>query len=331
MQHCYRRCRNDRARLGRAFLLVAACAVVLAFGSTARADDPARVRDEVFGDVQVLLWSEGHWALNGGDIGCVTFVGGTSTGPGNTYNIDSIVCDPTPTDWHWSVILPNGATLEWGVDDIPPEVQVCAQIFYSLDHPALIARASVEIDRLLVVDGLLNSVLYNGPLSTFDPEAEGFIPTQGQRCGVIIPLATGACCFADGRCEILYQDACTEAGGTYLGDGLACEPNNPCPPPPMACCFQDGHCEFLTADSCTQLGGVPQGYGSVCEPNPCPQPPDTGACCLDDQGNCQVLTEPECLEQGGEYQGDDTTCDPNPCPIVPIQNVTWGRIKATYR
>ena len=99
----------------------------------------------------------------------------------------------------------------------------------------------------------------------------------------------------------------------------------------MACCFQDGHCEFLTADFCTQLGGVPQGYGSVCEPNPCPQPPDTGACCLDDQGHCQVLTEPECIEQGGEYQGDGTTCDPNPCPIVPMQNVTWGRIKATYR
>lgn len=330
MKHCYRSDPYSHPRLVRVLLVLAACAAVLSWASTAGADDPARVRDEVFGDFRVLLWSEGSWTLHGGDVGCVTFVGGTSTGPGNTYHADSLICDPMPTDWHWSVTLPNGAILEWGIDDIPLGVEVCAQIFYSLDHPALIARANVESDRLLVVDGLLNSVLYNGPLSTFDPEAEGFIPTEGRRCGIVMPLPTGACCYPDGRCEVLYEEACLEAGGTYQVDGSTCDPN-PCPPPPMACCFDDGHCEFLTAEICTELGGMPQGYGSNCDPNLCPQPPGTGACCLDDQGACEVLTEAECIREGGEYQGTGTTCDPNPCPIVPIRDTTWGRIKTSYR
>lgn len=330
MNDCYRWFRHDHSRLTRGLMLLAVCAAVIAFASAARADDPARVRDEVFGDVHTLLWSEGTWTLNGSDIGCATFIGGTSTGPGNTYHADSLVCDPMPTDWHWSVTLPNGATLQWGVDNIPPEVEVCAQIFYSLDHLALVAQADVVSDRLLVVDGTLNSVLYNGPLSTFDPGEEGFIPTEGRRCGIIRPLPTGACCFGDGHCEVLYEEACEGAGGTYQGDGIACEPN-PCPQPPMACCFPDGHCEFITAEICTQLGGIPQGFGTNCDPNLCPQPPRTGACCLDDQGNCQVLTEAECAQHGGQYQGDDTTCDPNPCPIVPTQKTTWGHIKDMYR
>jgi hypothetical protein len=231
MKDGYRGSGHARSRLARVLLTVAACAAVLAFVSTASAD-PARVRDEVFGDIEILQWSEGLWTLNGGDIGCVTFIGGTSTGPGNTYDVDSLLCDPTPTDWHWSVTLPSGATLEWGVDNIPLEVEVCAQIFYSMEYPALIAQADVVEDRLVIVDGLLNSILYDGPLSTFDPEEEGFVPTEGRRCGIIRPLPTGACCFeVDGHCEILYEEACVRAGGIYQGDGIPCDPN-PCPPVP---------------------------------------------------------------------------------------------------
>lgn len=46
-----------------------------------------------------------------------------------------------------------------------------------------------------------------------------------------VATATGACCFADGTCQILTGTDCAGAGGTYQGDGTACEPN-PCPQPP---------------------------------------------------------------------------------------------------
>ncbi len=40
---------------------------------------------------------------------------------------------------------------------------------------------------------------------------------------------TGACCFANGSCQLLAAAACAAAGGqTYLGDGTACE-TSPCP------------------------------------------------------------------------------------------------------
>jgi len=316
MKHCYRWSDSVRARrlVPGVLLMLAVCAGVLSTVTPAAAD-PARVRDTVYGDVRVLHWSEGHWTLNGGNIpGCTTFAGGVYTGPGNTYQADSLVCDPMPTDWHWSVTLPSGATLQWGVDNMPLGIEVCAQIFYAREHPYIIGKADVAGDRLTVADGLLNTVLYNGPLSTFDPEQEGFIPVQGRRCGTIVPLPTGACCFADGHCEIKYQDGCTQAGGTYLGDDIACEPN-PCPQPPVACCFPDGHCEFVTGAVCVQLGGVPQGYGSSCEPNPCPQPPV--ACCFPD-GHCEFVTVEICVRLGGAPQGYGSVCDPNPCPQPPV-------------
>jgi hypothetical protein len=37
----------------------------------------------------------------------------------------------------------------------------------------------------------------------------------------------GACCFADGSCQILSPDRCSEAGGNYLGDNTSCDD---CPP-----------------------------------------------------------------------------------------------------
>jgi len=40
----------------------------------------------------------------------------------------------------------------------------------------------------------------------------------------------GACCHADGSCDVLLEDDCSAAGGTYQGDGTTCDPN-PCPQP----------------------------------------------------------------------------------------------------
>ncbi|MBD3161730.1 MAG: hypothetical protein GF346_05680 [Candidatus Eisenbacteria bacterium] len=40
---------------------------------------------------------------------------------------------------------------------------------------------------------------------------------------------TGACCFADGSCQELLEDECTQVGGEYWIEGEVCEPN-PCEP-----------------------------------------------------------------------------------------------------
>jgi hypothetical protein len=137
-----------------------------------------------------------------------------------------------------------------------------------------------------------------------------FGPAPGRVIVESLPPPQGACCFADGRCELLTADECSLGGGEYQGDSTGCDPN-PCPPPLGACCFPDGVCELLTADECSVSGGDYQGDLTSCDPNPCPQP--TGACCYPD-GTCEVLAEAECID--GEWLGPDTTCDMCPCVVI---------------
>lgn len=80
----------------------------------------------------------------------------------------------------------------------------------------------------------------------------------------------GACCFADGSCQLNLPDACGSAGGIFLGG--ACQPN-PCPQPPSegACCM-GAECFVYTAEQCAQVLGEFLGTGVPCNPNPCPTP-----------------------------------------------------------
>jgi len=49
---------------------------------------------------------------------------------------------------------------------------------------------------------------------------------EGIPCNVEVScVPTGACCLADGTCVIASFDECTSQGGTYIGDGTACESN----------------------------------------------------------------------------------------------------------
>lgn len=83
------------------------------------------------------------------------------------------------------------------------------------------------------------------------------------------PPATGACCFTDGRCQVMTEAACIGLGGSYYGDETTCDPN-PCPEPLTgACCFGTGGCLALTESMCVGNGGTYQGDDSVCWPNPC--------------------------------------------------------------
>ncbi|RZO53291.1 MAG: hypothetical protein EVA77_07120, partial [Phycisphaeraceae bacterium] len=75
----------------------------------------------------------------------------------------------------------------------------------------------------------------------------------------------GACCFEDGSCELATESGCADVGGTYQGEGSACEPNN-CPQPPTlgACCLPDLSCSEVEASECATLGGDYKGDDSVC-------------------------------------------------------------------
>lgn len=87
----------------------------------------------------------------------------------------------------------------------------------------------------------------------------------------IMGCAPEACCFTDGRCEVLMYADCRQMGGVPQGIGTNCDPN-PCTIPGGACCYADGHCEFGSEADCTD-GGVYQGEGTTCDPNPCTPSP----------------------------------------------------------
>ena len=152
---------------------------------------------------------------------------------------------------------------------------------------------------------------------------------------------TGACCFADGSCRLVTQDACTGAGGTYQGDNTVCQPN-PCPPAPPdgACCFVTGDCFVLPTEACAEANGSYHGDDTTCNPNPCPQPPPlTGACCFRN-ANCRILSQTRCEQLRGVYLEDGTVCAPDPCgqlkfprdpADVATEQISWGHIKSTYR
>jgi hypothetical protein len=119
-----------------------------------------------------------------------------------------------------------------------------------------------------------------------------------------VTVCAGACCYADGSCQVLTGYACAGSGGTFQGNGTDCDPN-PCPSPFGACCYQDGSCAMKLAANCY---GTWQGPGTSCDPNPCPQP--LAACCYPD-GSCAMTQEANCT---GVWIGYGSECDPNPCP-----------------
>ncbi len=127
-------------------------------------------------------------------------------------------------------------------------------------------------DLLTVVDGW--AVCGDG---TFRPDAD----IDGDCCVTVSDLLAvvnawgndctpvGACCFADGSCDLITQDDCVSEGGAYNGNDSSCATAN-CPQP-GACCFEDGTCEdSLLGAQCSSFGGAYQGDGSTCDETNCP-------------------------------------------------------------
>lgn len=125
---------------------------------------------------------------------------------------------------------------------------------------------------------------------------------------------TGACCLPDGSCIVVTGTRCQTRGGTYQGDGIACDGAD-CAVL-GACCIPFGICEVATIQVCFgDLGGVIWAPGQNCGTFNCPP---LGACCKPD-GTCQVAAQSSCeITFGGSYQGDGVECQEArcapPCP-----------------
>jgi hypothetical protein len=122
----------------------------------------------------------------------------------------------------------------------------------------------------------------------------------------------GACCFADGTCQVIERTDCDTMGGDYQGTGTTCVPGL-CPGPTGACCLPDGSCDVLAASECDVALGLYQGDGTVCLPGFCPTP--IGACCFPDESCSDGLVQTECNAAGGGFQGVGTTCSPDLCVL----------------
>lgn len=91
--------------------------------------------------------------------------------------------------------------------------------------------------------------LYLGPLS------ECFA------CDQTICPSVGACCIADGRCQVMCSETCDTIGGAYQGDDVFC--NDVECEETGACCLASG-CEQASPESCDRLDGAYAGGGTSC-------------------------------------------------------------------
>lgn len=257
------------SRVISAMTLFALFVIVAVSAAPGSAVAQAWLRDRVEGQEYTVYWSPGEWKQNGTPLpDCTTFPGGTWTGPGQTTDVDSLICAVTPNSWNWSATVPGPYVIQWGIQNFPPGIEVCAQIFYVANKGGvLFVNVDLERDWITVIDEE-GTIYYQGSYSGFYPIRDGFVITEARRCGLIRVLPTGACCYPDGTCVVAVQHLCD---GEWLGPGTDCDPN-PCPQPPPrgACCFVDGTCVVLTEGECAVQQGDWLGPDTDCDPNPCP-------------------------------------------------------------
>jgi hypothetical protein len=88
----------------------------------------------------------------------------------------------------------------------------------------------------------------------------------------------------------------------------------------------DGTCTEIIEELCEGYEFHPE---TPCEPWPCQL---VGACCYDNQ-LCVFALEGDCYANYDWYEFlPFEPCEPNPCPPpVPVEETTWGSIKADYR
>ena len=131
----------------------------------------------------------------------------------------------------------------------------------------------------------------------------------GQLCANLDPICGGgACCLSNGTCQSRLEDACYLQGGTFLGVGVACDPN-PCI---GACCVSSPQPACIAARTEAQCAALSGSWHQAvgCSPNPC-----LGACCDPITQTCADTYQLPCLQVGRDFMGEGTACaDPCTCP-----------------
>ena len=129
----------------------------------------------------------------------------------------------------------------------------------------------------------------------------------------------GACCYGNGICDVVTEQACIDSNGAYKGDGVQCDADPaPCNPEHGACCRYDGSCdesgnEFdCENDPDLDTPGIWKGYHVSCG-SPTGECLPMGACC--DGANCEDTTEADCPLCMITTNG--------PCPPDMLTGNTW--------
>ncbi|MFC1572942.1 right-handed parallel beta-helix repeat-containing protein, partial [Candidatus Eisenbacteria bacterium] len=199
--------------------------------------------------------------------------------------------------------------------------------------------SNIDLDPLFCGDDNPNDPYSLGESSPCAPGASACDRIGARGVGCVGPEPASACCV-QGACNLVSEDECDAAGGTWHSDWPECDPN-PCPavccvatqcsvsdeatclgqggqwysdqiscdpnPCPAACCT-GATCQLVDEGECGTLGGVWHSDWPACDPNPCP-----AVCCV--EGECSFDSEDVCIGLGGEWHSDWTSCDPNPCAL----------------
>jgi len=115
----------------------------------------------------------------------------------------------------------------------------------------------------------------------------------------------GGCNLGDGSCVVTAgAAACSNLGGSYLGDCSACVA-------PQACCLPTTPvtCAVRSEIECMEEGGLYNPGQFTCPPSPACPP--VGRCCVPD-GSCNITFEALCIFPN-IYGGNGTTCVGTPC------------------
>jgi hypothetical protein len=150
---------------------------------------------------------------------------------------------------------------------------VSFQAFFTSPFPGL-AAADLYLEQAIADSGSTNGpgVVELNFQGNLDPKTYTFtvVITAPAVCNstdfsslVDVPSCSiGACCLADGTCQITTEDACQEMGGDYKGDDSSCDECRP-GEPKGACCLPGG-CVITTEADCKKAGGEYKGDGTTC-------------------------------------------------------------------
>lgn len=179
------------------------------------------------------IWNTTFWTVAGGDfapVASATQVVG-AVGTFTTWTSPTLIADvqgwldAPATNEGWAIVsTATGATMSRRFDSRTiADPSLRPQLFVDF-------TPAVPVGACCAIEGTCSTVEAPGA------SCVGTYQGTGTDCGsVSCPQPPGACCFADagGTCSSLTADACGQAGGSFVGQFVACNPDL-CPVVPTA-------------------------------------------------------------------------------------------------